>query len=66
MSRRSIDNCTDCQVDKLDIPGGAFVEPALLLGGRNARLRVSDRVYLGGDGMRNVISVGADLQLRKR
>ena len=66
MSRRSIDNCSDCQVDKLDIPGGAFVEPTLLLGRRNARLRVSDRVYLGGDGMRSVISVGADLQLRKR
>ena len=66
ISRRSIDNCSDCQVDKLDIPGGAFVEPTLLLGRRNARLRASDRVYLTGDGMRSVISVGLDLQLRKR
>jgi len=66
MSRRSIDNCTDCQVDKLDIPGGAFVEPTLLLGRGNMRLRMSDRVYVSGDGMRSVIALGADLQLRKR
>ena len=66
ISRRSIDNCSNCQVDKLDIPGGAFVEPTLLLGRRNIRLRMSDRVYLAGDGMRSVISLGADLQLRKR
>ena len=62
MSRRSIDNCSDCQVDKLDIPGGAFVEPTLLLGRRNLRLRMSDRVYLNGDGMRSVISLGGDWQ----
>ena len=66
ISRRSIDNCTDCQMDKLDIPGGTFVEPTLLLGRRNIRLRMSDRVYLAGDGMRSVIAFGADLQLRKR
>ena len=66
VSRRSIDDCVDCQVDKLDIPGGAFVEPTLLLGRRSLRLRVSDRVYLGGDGMRSVISVGGDWIPRKR
>jgi hypothetical protein len=66
MSRRSIDNCTDCQVDKLEIPGGAFVEPSLMLGRRSLRFRVSDRVYLGGDGMRSVISVGGDWQPRKK
>ena len=66
ISRRSIDNCTDCQVDKLDIPGGAFVEPSLLLGRRSLRLRVTDRVYLAGDGMRSVISVGGDWQPRKK
>jgi hypothetical protein len=66
ISRRSIDNCTDCQVDKLDIPGGAFVEPTLLFGRRSLRLRVTDRVYLGGDGMRSVISFGGDWQPRKK
>lgn len=66
ISRRSIDNCTDCQVDKLDIPGGAFVEPTLLLGRRSLRLRVTDRVYLAGDGMRNMISVGGDWQPQKK
>ena len=66
ISRRGIDNCDGCDLDKLDIPGGAFVEPTLLLGRRNVRLRASDRVYLGGDGMRSVIAVGVDLQLRKR
>ena len=66
ISRRSIDNCQDCRVDKLAIPGGTFVEPALLLGRRRARVRASDRVYLTGDGMRSVMSVGADLELGRR
>ena len=60
MSRRSIDQCVDCRVDKLSIPGGGFVEPTLLVGRRNARLRVSDRVYMGGEGMQSIISVGVD------
>ena len=60
MSRRSIDNCSDCDVDKLDVPGGAFVEPVLVLGRRTVRFRMSNRVYLGGEGMLNVVSVGAD------
>jgi len=66
ISRRSIDQCADCQVDKLDIPGGAFVEPALLLGRRRVRVRMADRVYLAGDGMRSVMSLGAELQLGRR
>ena len=66
ISRRSIDNCTDCQVDKLTIPGGAFLEPTLLLGRRSARFRMSDRVYVSGDGMRSVISAGLDWQPSKK
>ena len=65
-TRRSIDNCVDCQVDKLHIPGGAFVEPLLLLGRGSARLRMSDRMYVAGDGMRSVISLGAELQPRRK
>lgn len=66
--RRSIDNCTDCRVDKITMDGGAFVEPSLLigLGRRNVRARVTDRIFLGGDGMRSVISVGGQFDLRKR
>ena len=66
ISKRSIDNCQDCRVDDLSIPGGTFVEPALLLGRNRARLRASDRVYLSGDGMRSVISLGAEWQLGKK
>jgi hypothetical protein len=66
ISRRSIENCDGCRVDKLDIPGGAFAEPVLLIGRRNTRVRVSDRLYLTGDGMRSVISVGADMMLQRR
>ena len=66
LSRRSIDGCSDCHVDKLDIPGGAFVEPSLVFGRRSVRLRVSNRVYFAGEGMRNVISAGADFQPRQR
>ena len=61
MTRRSIDQCEDCRVDKLDIPGGAFVEPVLSLGRRRVRFRASSRLYLGGDGMRSVHSAGAEL-----
>lgn len=27
MTRRSIDECVDCRVDKMSIPGGGFIEP---------------------------------------
>ena len=57
--RRSIDNCTDCQVDNLTIPGGAFAEPMLLIAVRKFHVRVTDRLFSGGDGMRNVMSLGA-------
>ena len=66
VSRRSIDNCIDCQVDKLDIPGGAFVEPTLMFGRRAVRFRMTDRVYLTGDGMRNIVSAGIDFTPSKR
>lgn len=66
MTRRSIDQCVDCTVDELDIPGGGFVEPVLMFGSRRARLRVSDRVYFAGDGMRSVIAVGLDYVAWKR
>jgi hypothetical protein len=66
ISRRSIDQCVDCTVDKLDIPGGAFVEPMLLFGRRNAQLRIVDRVYVTGEGMRNVVSAGVEFTARKR
>jgi len=60
--KRSIDNCSDCRADDIDIPGGAFVQPTLLLGraGR-ARVRVSDRYFVTGEGMRSVISLGLEL-----
>jgi len=66
MSRRSIDQCVDCDVDKLDIPGGAFVEPMLLFGRRNAQLRIVDRLYLTGEGMQSVISAGVEFTVRKK
>jgi hypothetical protein len=66
MTRRSIDQCIDCDVDKMEIPAGGFVEPVLMLGRQRARLRVSDRVYFAGDGMRNMISIGVDYEARKR
>ena len=66
VSKRSIDNCVDCHVDNLKIPGGAFVEPTLLLRVRKFMLRATDRVYLGGDGMRSVISAGMQFDFRGR
>ena len=66
ISRRSIDNCVDCTVNKLDIPGGAFVEPMLMFGRGNAQLRVVDRFYLTGDGMRSVISAGLEFTARRK
>ena len=65
MTRRSIDNCTDCHVDKLKIPGGGFVEPMLLVRVKTFMLRASDRVYLG-NGMQSVISAGMQIDLNKR
>jgi len=65
MTRRSIDNCTDCHVDKMKIPGGGFVEPMLLVRVKTFMLRASDRVYMG-NGMQNVISAGMQIDLQKR
>ncbi|HET9004596.1 MAG TPA: hypothetical protein VFN39_11400 [Gemmatimonadaceae bacterium] len=65
-SRRSIDNCTNCNVDKLKIPGGGFVEPMLLVKVRNYMIRGSDRVYLGAKGMQSVISLGMQFDLQPK
>ena len=66
VSNRAIDNCSDCHVDKLKIPGGGFVEPVLLVRVHNFMLRGSDRVYLGATGMQSVISMGMQFDLNKR
>jgi hypothetical protein len=66
MTRRSIDNCVDCHVDKMSIPGGGFVEPMLLVRAGKFMVRASDRVYLGGSGMESVVSAGMQFDLNKR
>jgi hypothetical protein len=63
--RRSIETCEDCHEEKLRIPGGAFLEPALIVGRGKTRFRASSRVYGGSSGMRNVTSVGMELGLAK-
>lgn len=65
MTRRSIDNCVDCHVDKMSIPGGGFVEPMVLVRVKTFMLRASDRVYLGGDGMQNLVSAGMQFDFNK-
>jgi hypothetical protein len=60
-AERGIDTCVDCYADKLEIPGGTFVQPTLLFGSGPARVRVSDRLFLGGTGIRSVISAGMEL-----
>lgn len=66
IATRGIDNCVDCNVDKLRIPGGGFVEPMMLIAVRKFHVRLADRVYFGGDGMRSVMSVGAQISLQKK
>ena len=66
VGRRSIDNCADCHVDKLSIPGGGFVEPTVLLGRNGHYLRATDRVYFSGNGMRSVISLGGQFDFRPK
>ena len=66
MTRRSIDNCVDCHVDKMSIPGGGFVEPMLLVRAGKFMLRASDRVYLGGNGMKSLISAGMQFDLQPK
>ena len=66
MTRRSIDNCVDCHVEKMKIPGGGFVEPVLLVRVKTFMLRATDRVYLGGNGMQSVISAGMQYDIPQR
>jgi hypothetical protein len=61
VSERSIDNCSNCYQEKMDIPGGTFVQPVLLFGAGRARVRVSDRVFFKGTGIRSVMSAGMEL-----
>lgn len=61
VAKRSIDNCVDCRTDEMDIPGGPFVQPTLLFGAGRVRFRVSDRVFVGGKGIRSVMSAGMEL-----
>jgi hypothetical protein len=58
---RSIDNCLDCLSQDIKVPGGSFVQPTLVFGEGAARFRVSDRLYMGGEGMKSVISLGMEL-----
>lgn len=66
LSRRSIEQCVDCTVEHLHIPGGAFVEPVVVGGSRALRVRASGRIYAGGSGMRNVASLGVEWRPRRR
>lgn len=59
--KRSIDKCVDCMTDNINIPGGAFAQPTLLVGGDGARLRLAHRQYLTGNGIRFVSSLGVEL-----
>jgi hypothetical protein len=61
VTERSIENCTNCYSEKIDIPGGTFVQPVLLFGAGRARFRLSDRVFVGGKGITSVMSVGMEL-----
>jgi hypothetical protein len=61
VAERSIDQCLDCRTDKMDIPGGTFVQPILLFGEGRGRLRISDRLFVGGKGIQSVISVGMEV-----
>lgn len=61
VGERSVDNCLDCRMDHLAIPGGAFVQPTVVLGSGNTRLRISDRHFVKGDGVRYVVSAGIEV-----
>lgn len=58
---RSIDNCSNCTTQDITVSGGAFVQPTLVFGDGNSRFRVSDRHYLDGKGIRDVISLGLEI-----
>ena len=60
-SERSIDNCVDCYSEKVEIPGGTFVQPVMLFGAGRARLRLSDRIFTDAKGITSVISAGVEL-----
>jgi hypothetical protein len=59
--KRSIDKCVDCYSEDITIAGGSFVQPTLVFGEGKARMRVSDRYFTGGKGIRSVYSLGLEL-----
>lgn len=58
---RSIGKCVDCNSETISIDGGTFVQPTITFGEGRTRLRVSDRYFVGGNGIRSVISAGVEL-----
>ena len=61
IGERSITDCLDCRSDRIEIPGGAFVQPTVVLGSGKTRVRLSDRHFVKGDGVRYVVSAGVEL-----
>ena len=58
---RSIDNCVDCTSQDIKVSAGGFVQPTLVFGEGNSRLRISDRHYFDDKGIRDVISLGLEI-----
>jgi hypothetical protein len=56
-ARRTIENCSNCFTEDLDLDGGLYVEPMLLFGARDSlQFGATFRLYLGGD-LKNYIGI---------
>jgi hypothetical protein len=56
--KRGIDKCVDCTSEDITIAGGTFVQPTIVLGEGNMRLRMSDRYFTDAKGIKSIISLG--------
>ncbi len=56
-STRSIDSCSNCYSEDIDVDAGAYVKASLLKSGETFRFGVHIQQFLGGDGLTNAIGL---------
>ena len=65
-AERSIESCTDCSTQSIDLPGGSLLEPGLVFGipsrsGIGLDVRTSYRYFLGDAGLASELRLGLAL-----
>lgn len=62
-SERSIENCSNCFSEDIDVDGGAFVKASLMKRTDSFDIGIFAQQYLGGDGITNAFGIAVNFPL---